>query len=110
MNSPLLPHLTEKSFALAQDGNTYVFKIDKGLNKTAVKKLVEAEYGVEVTALRTLSVKGKRARSIRLGAARRAARRHSGRRKDFKKALVTLKEGDKIPVFTDFAKQEGRAA
>ena len=109
MNTPLLPHLTEKSVALAQEGNTYVFKVDKALNKTRIRELVEAEYGVEVTSLRTLSVKGKRARSIRIGDVR-SGRRQLGKRKDFKKALVTLKDGDKIPVFTDFAKQEGQTA
>lgn len=104
MTSPPIPHLTEKTFNLAKDFNTYVFKVDKNLNKLQIKKQLEVEYKVEVIEMHTLILKGKKARSIRP----KSRRRVLGRRKDFKKAYATLKEGDVIPVFTDSNEKEGK--
>ena len=82
----LKPHLSEKSFALAKDLNVYVFKLAPSLNCAQIKQ------------------GGKKARTIRLGSRRPAQR--SGRRTDFKKAYVVLKEGDSIPVFTDYTEDK----
>ena len=103
---PLTPHPTEKTYNLAKDTNTYVFKVDKDLNKIQIKEMVQTEYNVEVVNLRTLIAKGKTARSIRLKS--RSTRRFTGRRKTLKKAYVTLKEGDVIPIFTDAADKENK--
>ncbi len=108
MNSSLTPHLTEKTYALAKDLNTYIFKAEKSLNKVQIKAMIETEYEVEVTDLRTMIAKGKQARSIRIKS--RSGRRFNGRRKTLKKAYVTLKAGDVIPAFTDFTEKEGQPA
>ena len=96
----LKPHLSEKTFNLARDFNVYVFKLSPKLSKGQIKQLVEEEYAVKVMELRTASQQGKRARTIRLK--QRSSKRTYGRRSDFKKAYITLKEGDSIPVFTDY--------
>ena len=100
MIMPLTPQLSEKTYALAKEHNTYVFKVEPVLNKPEIKRQIEAEYQVEVVSLKTLVAKGKQARSIRLKS--RASGRVLGRRRTIKKAYVTLKEGDVIPVFTNF--------
>ena len=100
MIMPPTPQLSEKTYALAKDLNTYVFKVEPRLSKPEIKRQIEAEYKVEVVGLKTLVAKGKRARSIRL---KSRGGRLLGRRRTLKKAYVTLKEGDVIPVFTNFA-------
>jgi len=85
------PHITEKANFLAEQ-NKYVFKVFKQANKVEVKKAVEALYGVKV----------ERVHMIHLAAKRRRLGRHEGWRqglkKGFKKAVVTLKQGDKIEL------------
>ena len=90
----LRPLLTEKS-TFAQDDNTYVFKVGIGSNKLEIKDAVERFFGVKVEKVRTLIVRGK---VKRFG-------RHHGRRSDWKKAYVTLAEGDNI----NFYAEEGEA-
>ena len=99
MITPLTPQLSEKTYALAKEHNTYVFKVEPALNKPEIKRQIEAEYQVEVVSLKTLIAKGKQARSIRL---KSRSSRVLGRRRTIKKAYITLKEGDVIPVFTNF--------
>lgn len=85
------PHITEKANFLAEQ-NKYVFKVFKQANKVEVKKAVEALYGVKV----------ERVHMIHSAAKRRRLGRHEGWRqglkKGFKKAVVTLKQGDKIEL------------
>ena len=100
MVTPLIPQLTEKTYALAKDANTYVFKVEPSLNKLQIKQQIQDEYDVEVIGLRTLIAKGKRIGG-RFG-------RPAGRRKTVKKAYITLKEGDVIPVFTNFSEEDGQ--
>ena len=100
MIAPLVPQLTEKSYDLAKNRNIYVFKVATRLNKAQIKEHIQSEYKVEVIGLKTLIVKGKRARSIRLKSTRAA--RVIGRRQTLKKAFISLKEGDVIPIFTNF--------
>ena len=90
----LSPVVTEKS-TFAQDDNTYVFKVGIGSNKLEIKDAVERFFGVKVEKVRTLIVRGK---VKRFG-------RHHGRRSDWKKAYVTLAEGDNI----NFYAEEGEA-
>jgi large subunit ribosomal protein L23 len=82
----LAPHISEKATLAAENNNTVVFKVAKDANKLEIKKAVEKLFEVEVDGVRTLNVKGK-------------TKRHGarfGRRSDWKKAYVTLKEGQDI--------------
>jgi large subunit ribosomal protein L23 len=81
----LAPHISEKATINAENGH-FVFKVAKNANKLEIKKAVEAMFEVEVESVRTLNVKGK---TKRVGAM-------TGRRKDWKKAYVSLKEGQDI--------------
>lgn len=82
------PVVTEKSTSLLQD-NKYTFIVDPAANKTEIKQAVESIFKVKVTKVNTLRVKGriKRVRNI------------PGKTPDYKKAVVTLKAGDKIEIF-----------
>lgn len=80
------PHVTEKTALQAEGGNTNVFKVDITATKREIKKSVESIFEVDVTKVRTIKVKGK---TKGFGA-------KSGKRKDWKKAIVTLAEGQSI--------------
>ncbi|MGI9027228.1 MAG: 50S ribosomal protein L23 [Candidatus Saccharimonadales bacterium] len=101
----LKPRMSEKTYASAQTTNTFVFVVPKSTNKIEVGEAVATQFGVTVTNVRTIVVKGKKARSIRLGKYRKNV---MGQRADYKKAFVTLKEGDSIPIFA--AVEEAEAA
>ncbi len=82
----LAPHISEKSTIAAEENNTIVFKVANDATKAEVKAAVEKLFEVEVTGVRTLNVKGKTKRTgMRFG-----------RRSDWKKAYVTLKEGSEL--------------
>lgn len=78
-------HLSEKTNAFSQTGR-YVFKVAKTANKIEVKKAVESVYDVHVIKVNMISTPGK---------VRRQGRTF-GRTSDWKKAVVTLKEGERI--------------
>jgi large subunit ribosomal protein L23 len=82
------PVVTEKSTTLLQD-NKYTFVVDPAANKTEIKQAVEKIFKVNVTKVNTIRVKGKF----------RRVRNIPGRTPDYKKAVVTLKAGDKIEIF-----------
>lgn len=82
------PVVTEKTTDLGEH-DKYVFEVASEANKNEVKQAVERFFGVKVLDVHTLNMKGK---PKRLG-------RHMGRRKDWKKAIVTLQSGDKIDLF-----------
>jgi len=84
-----VPHLTEKSILQNEGGNQVSFVVHPNANKIAVKQAVEKLFGVTVLKVRTINVDGKRKRMGRF----------VGRRADWKKAIVTLKDGDKIEYF-----------
>ncbi len=81
------PHIAEKSTKLAEI-NQYVFKIYPKANKIEIKKAVEEIYGVDVLKVRIIKVPRKRRR---LG-------RTTGWRKGYKKAIVRIKEDQKIDI------------
>ena len=83
------PHLTEKVLYLYEDANKVVFKVRKDVNKIDLKRAIESVFSVTVERINTLNVKGKKKR---LG-------RWEGRRPNWKKAIVTLREGDSIEYF-----------
>jgi large subunit ribosomal protein L23 len=83
----LAPHITEKSTLLSEN-NAVVFKVAGDATKPQIKDAVEALFGVKVTGVNTLVVKGK-------------TKRWKGRpyrRSDVKKAIVTLAEGQSIDI------------
>lgn len=83
MNVLLSPHITEKSTMAADKNRQFVFRVDKAASKTDVHKAVELMFDVKVKNVSTVNVKGK---TKRFGTT-------FGRRRDWKKAYVTLQEG-----------------
>lgn len=101
----LKPRMSEKTYASSTATNTFVFGVPLSANKIQIASAVEDQFAVGVINVRTTVVKGKKARSIRLGKYRKNV---MGRRSDYKKAFVTLKEGDSLSVFA--AIEEANAA
>jgi large subunit ribosomal protein L23 len=85
------PRITEKSMAGAL-GTQYTFVVHPRATKTQIRHAVEEIFSVNVVAVNTVNVGGK-SRSF----ARRGVRTH-GKQSDFKKAIVTLKPGQKIEL------------
>ena len=83
------PVITEKS-TLVGENNQVVFNVAKDASKPEIKAAVEALFSVKVTAVNTLVRKGKTKRF----------RGKPGRRSDFKKAIVTLKDGQSVDITT----------
>jgi large subunit ribosomal protein L23 len=86
----LAPIVSEKSYALLE-GNVYTFKVHPDASKPEIHDAVESIFGVKVTKVNTLNRKGKRKRTRR--------RMTMGKRPDTKRAIVTLREGDRIELF-----------
>lgn len=82
------PVVSEKSMALLED-NKYTFYVDPKANKIEIKHAVEELFNVTVLDVNTMNVNGK---VKRMG-------RHVGRTADRKKAIVKLKDGDKLEIF-----------
>ena len=83
----LAPHITEKSTMLSEH-NAVVFKVASGASKPEIKEAIEALFDVKVTGVNTVVTKGK-------------SKRWKGKpyqRSDFKKAIITLAEGQSIDV------------
>jgi len=85
----LRPLLTEKNAGLKETRNKVVFEVASDANKIEIKNAVEEAFKVSVLAVNVLNVQGK---LKRLG-------RNMGRRRSWKKAIVTLKEGSTIEFF-----------
>ncbi len=92
---PLIPKISEKSFLLSES-NTYVFLVPLPANKLTIRQAVEEQFGVTVVGVRVAVSKGKKKTSVRKRVAPIA-----GWRKDTKRAYVTIKKGDNIPVFEE---------
>lgn len=82
------PVVTEKSTMLAEHGK-YVFEVAMGSNKLQIREAVERAFNVQVTTVNTFHVRGQE---------RRVGRR-VGRASDWKKAIVTLRAGQRIELF-----------
>ena len=87
------PLITEKTSLLREDGKTLVFQVATDANKIQIKQAVEKLLGSKVAAVRTSIVHGKVKRQGRF----------AGQRPDWKKAYVTLREGEKVPEFLEGA-------
>jgi len=86
------PLMTEKATSEEIYGrNTYVFEVGIKSNKHQIKHAVESYFQVEVEEVRTLIVRGKEKRSGR----------YSGKRSNWKKAYVSLKDGSAIDLFKE---------
>lgn len=83
------PLLTEKGQDLRERREQYLFEVASESNKVEIKKAVEKLFGVHVKTVNTQWVRGK---MKRVG-------RHIGKRANWKKAIVTLREGDAIDLF-----------
>ncbi len=92
----LEPRATEKTYG-EQTKRIYMFPVAKSMSKQAIKELIEGEFGVTVTDVKTLIRKGKKTRFSR----GRHAYPGTTYRRDKKYAYVRLKEGDSIRVFDE---------
>ena len=88
------PVLTEKANKLQEKRRTYSFKVDKRSNKLEIKKAIETFYGVNVLDVNTLVAPAKnKARNTKAGYIK-------GLKSGFKKAMVTIAEGEEIDLYT----------
>jgi len=94
MKNPLLrPWLTEKSTKLTEQKGQYVFQVKTDADKEDIRKAVEQKFGVDVISIRTINCLGKSKRQYtRKGLI-------AGKKSDWKKAIVTLGEGQKIDYY-----------
>lgn len=83
------PHVTEKA-TMGSENNQVTFKVAKGATKPQIKEAVEALFGVKVKGVNTLIQKGKAKRFKGI----------KGQRSDFKKAIITLEDGQVIDTST----------
>ena len=83
------PLITEAGADAREESNKYLFEVAPDANKHEIKQAVEHFFGVKVLKVRTMNYRGK---VKRLG-------RFAGKRSDWKKAVVTLAEGDSIDLF-----------
>ena len=83
------PHLTEKTVVQKEVANQVTFLVEKAANKIEIKRAVESLFKVTVLRVNTINTLGK---DKRMG-------RFTGKRPDWKKAVVTLKQGDRIEYF-----------
>ena len=85
----LAPAITEKGTIISEKSNQVVFRVRREASKGAIRQVVEELFKVHVIKVRTLNFMGKKRR---MG-------KSVGKRSDWKKAYVTLKEGDRIEFF-----------
>jgi len=83
------PKMSEKTLSLKEEANQFAFEVDQRANKIQIKESIEKSFKVSVLKVRTMNVRGKKKR---LG-------RYEGLKSSWKKAIVTLKEGDTIEYF-----------
>jgi large subunit ribosomal protein L23 len=87
----MLPVITEKSTHIKDNYRTVAFKVLRDANKIEIKNAVEKIFKVKVQSVRTANFHGKKRRQGR----------YTGRRPDWKKAYVTLKQGEKMIEFSE---------
>ena len=81
--------ITEKGTVLSESRNQYLFRVALTANKMEIKNAVEKHFNVHVASVNTMTYLGKRKRERTVG---------YGKRSDWKRAVVTLKEGSKIDL------------
>jgi large subunit ribosomal protein L23 len=89
------PILTEKASSLTEKSNRFTFNVDPKANKLQIKSAIEKMYGVNILAINTMVVNGKlKSRNTKGGLV-------SGRSPKYKKAIVTLKDGETIDYYAN---------
>lgn len=83
------PIITEKTNIQKEESNQVTFEVDRQANRVEIKRAIEKIFNVHVATVRTMQVKGKVKRRGRI----------EGRRKNWKKAIVTLTPGERIDFF-----------
>jgi len=83
------PLITEKGMQSNEEHNTVVFQVDPRANKLLIKQAIEALFQVKVLEVNTLNMRGNK----------KLVRMREGKKPDWKKAYVTLREGDTITFF-----------
>lgn len=101
----LYPRLSEKAYNTSQSRPVYVFEVAKDVSKQSLAEAVAKTFEVEVKSVNVLNSNGKQKRTY----VRRGGRFVKGQRSDFKKAYVTLKEGQTIPIFAADEEAEAKA-
>lgn len=81
-------YISEKATFLSEKNNQYIFKVAKGANKNQIKKAIESLYGVDVLSVRIVKIPPKQRRRGRV----------IGLKKGYKKAIVSIKKGQKISI------------
>ncbi len=84
------PLLTEKATAMNEESNTFAFEVGKDTTKIEIKEAVQSLFGVKVDKVRTIIVRGK---VKRFG-------RYYGKRPNWKKALVTVADGEDLNFYS----------
>lgn len=84
------PVVSEKTTSLMEE-NKYTFKVDKNANKIEIKHAVETIFKVDVTDVKTMNVHGKMKRQGK----------SQGLTPDWKKAIVSVKSGQRLPIFEE---------
>jgi large subunit ribosomal protein L23 len=88
------PIVTEK-ISNVQEKGIYAFEVDLDANKIEIARAIEKKFNVTVTKVRTMNIKGKtKTQMTRRG-------KFKGKTSHYKKAIVSLKEGDKIDLFAN---------
>ena len=83
------PLITEKTSIQKEVNNQITFEVDRRANRVEIKKAIENIFNVNVVSVRTMQVKGKSKQRGRI----------VGKRRDWKKAIVTLMPGERIDFF-----------
>ena len=86
---PRAPKMSEKTLSLKEEANQFAFEVDQRANKIQIKESIEKSFKVSVLKVRTIYIRGNKKR---LG-------RYQGLKSSWKKAIITLKEGDTIEYF-----------
>ena len=95
MDIIIKPVITEKMTEMGEGLNRYGFIVNKKANKLQIKKAVEDLYGVEVSAVNTMTYKGKtKSRYTKTGII-------TGKTSSYKKAIITLAEGETIDFYSN---------
>ncbi len=95
MNVILKPVITEKMTKLGEKLNRFGFIVHKKANKVQIKEAVEELYGVDVESVNTMNYSGKnKSRNSKSGVI-------TGRTNSYKKAIITLAEGDTIDFYSN---------
>ncbi|MEN8191224.1 MAG: 50S ribosomal protein L23 [Bacteroidota bacterium] len=94
-NILIKPLVTEKMTALMESENKYGFVVEYNSNKIEIAKAIEQKFNVEVVAVNTIKYKGKtKTQFTRKG-------RFTGKTPRFKKAIITIKEGQTLDLFEE---------